>query len=286
MFFARPTGLLASCAALLLSCGCTSSSVVVPDKAIAGASAEPTGVETIVQLTVKNTNPGAGADAGGFYLNSEADYRDPRSLNIIVSPAAAAEFAAAGVTDHRAAFLGRDILVNGIVRRVRIDHVDERGRPTGGHYFQTQLAVSSARQITWAESGKTPDRRPVIDSARAKPLDYLENDPTNPIRALYVYELQKRIDTLFGRELFAAYYGSGINVPPGRRIRFMVTVLSDGRIAADIEEIKSQLKREPELAAVVLRVLMKITADPRPFPAAMIESGHNMIRYEAAFGVE
>ncbi len=278
--------LFASCAALLFVCGCTTSSVLAPDKAIARAAAEPTGIETVIRLTVKNTNPGVGAEKGGFYLNSETDYRDPRSLNIIVSPAAAAEFAAAGVIDHRTAFLDREILVNGIVRRTRIDFVDELGRPIGRHYFQTQLAVSSSRQIAWAESGVIPARRPVIDTARAKPLDYLENDPVNPLRALYIYELQRRIDTLFSRELFAAYYGSGLNVPPGRRIRFMVTVLADGRIAADMDEIKSQLRREPELAFVVLRVLMKITADPRPFPAALIDSGQDMIRYEASFGVE
>lgn len=281
----RPA-LLASCAALLLACGCTTSSVLAPDKAIARAAAEPTGIETVIRLTVKNTNPGVGAEKGGFYLNSETDYRDPRSLNIIVSAAAAAEFAAAGVIDHRAAFLDREILVNGIVRRTRIDFVDELGRPTGRHYFQTQIPVTSARQITRADSGSKPAPRPVIETSRAKPAEYLELDPANPPRALYLYELQKRIDTLFNQELFSAYYGSGFAVPPGRRIRFMVTVLVDGRIAADMDEIKSQLRREPELAVVVLRVLTTITADPRPFPAALIDSGQDMIRYEASFGVE
>lgn len=286
MSCARFFSILTLCIAALLASGCTTSPAITPDTAIARAAAAPGGIAIVVRLTVKNANAGVGSETGGFYLNSETDYRDPRSLNVIVSARAAEEFAAAGVTDPRAFFVGREILVHGIVRRVRIDDLDINGRPDGRHYFQTQIPVSSARQIERVESGKRPLAQPVINTATAKPATYLAQDPDNPVRALYIYELQKRIDTLFQEQLFSARFGSGLVVPPDRRIRLLVTVLADGRIAADLDEVKHQLKREPELAAVVLNVLARITEKPVPFPDAMVEAGQQMVRFEAAFGVE
>lgn len=283
---ARPLAFFTSCIAALFASGCASSPARAPDSVIARAAAEPTGIETVVRMTVKNANPGVGAEIGGFYLNSETDYRDPRSLNIIVSARAANEFAAAGVTNPREAFVGQEILVRGIVRRVRIDYLDANGHPDGRHYFQTQIPVYSARQIERVDSGKSPLAQPVINTANAKPATYLAQDPDNPVRALYVYELQKRINELFHEQLFSARFGSELVVPPNRRIRFLVTVLADGRIAADSDEINSLIKREPELAVVVLNVFARITEKPVPFPDPMIEAGQRMIRFEASFGVE
>ena len=176
--------------------------------------------------------------------------------------------------------------MNGHVRRERIDLFDTASQPAGRHYFQTQIRVSTARQITMAGSNRKPAPHPSIKVATAKPKDYLVQDPDNPIRALYIHDLQKRIDKHFGQELFAARFESGLVVSPGRRIRFGIIVLSDGRLAGDIEELKSRLKNEPQLAVVVIRTLMKITESPTPFPPALIESGQQMIRFDARFAVE
>lgn len=52
------------------------------------ADAAPGGLKGLFEMKVEGT----GRDGGHIYLNSEADYRDQRSLNIAVHPQAAKKF--------------------------------------------------------------------------------------------------------------------------------------------------------------------------------------------------
>lgn len=266
--------------------GCASVDVVTPERAIAWAAAEPGGRETTVRMVVRNVDAGVGAEAGGFYLNSFPDYRDPRSLNVIVSARAAAELAAAGVTDPRAEYLGREVLVRGVVRRVEISRVDENGRVVGEPYAQTQLQVWGGAQVVRADTGRAPAGPPTIDIRRANEATYLAADPGNPARALYQHELQKRIDAAFAREVFAAQVGEGLAVAPGRRVLLRVKVLPDGRLAADTEELKVRLAAEPILARVMLRALLEVSERPKPFPETVRATTPGGFDYEAVFAIE
>ena len=273
------------CAALLFNAGCTTSGTLTQETAIARAVAEPTGIETTVSLTVRRVGD-MFENSGGYVLGSAPEDTKSEGILVLVTSRAAAEQAAAGITDPTAAFLGKEILVNGIVRRMEIEDADEDGLRNGQVHTITGIVIYSAGQIALADSGIRPKSLPAIDIGRAKTADFLAASPNNPILALYIEALQKRINQLLAEEFFKARFGSGYTLVPGRSVRVRVTVLADGRIAADIDEIRSQLRKDPELANVMLSVFMRITADPVPMPPALRESGQRMIQYEAQFGIE
>lgn len=80
------------------------------------------------------------------YLNSEKDYRDQRSLNIIIQPGAARALKARHGEDPDRFFLGKQIAVTGEAERVRILFVSH-GAVTGKYYYQTHVVVRGADQI-------------------------------------------------------------------------------------------------------------------------------------------
>lgn len=81
-----------------------------------------------------------------LHLNSETDYHDQRNLTITVLPAAEAGLAARLGKPPIEAMVGRDIVVTGRARRVRIVFFDD-GKPTDNDYYQTHVVVSDADQI-------------------------------------------------------------------------------------------------------------------------------------------
>lgn len=109
---------------------------------IAAAGASGAGVRGVFTITVRR------AEAVGprFFLNSEADYRDQRTLAIALHPRALPGLRARLGGDLRRAFLGKDVRVHGFARRERIDFT-VNGRPTGKYYYQTHVAVTDARQV-------------------------------------------------------------------------------------------------------------------------------------------
>lgn len=109
---------------------------------IMAASAMGAGVRGVMILHVRR------AEQVGprFFLNSQADYRDQRSLAVAITPWAMPELRARFGGDLRRAFLGKDIRVFGFARRERIDFT-VNGRRTGKYYYQTHVAVTDARQI-------------------------------------------------------------------------------------------------------------------------------------------
>ena len=81
-----------------------------------------------------------------LFLNSEADYRDQRNLTLAVAPTVQATLRQRYGADLQAALKGRQILVRGIARRVRIDFTIN-GQPSGKFYYQTHVRVTDPRQI-------------------------------------------------------------------------------------------------------------------------------------------
>jgi len=80
------------------------------------------------------------------YLNSEKDYRDQRSLNIVIQPGVARALKERYGEDPDRFFVGKQIMVTGAAKRVRILFVSH-GVVTDKYYYQTHVVVSRADQI-------------------------------------------------------------------------------------------------------------------------------------------
>jgi len=118
-----------------------------PVEAIARANAAaPSGVPGRFALRVR----ASGRQSGMVYLNSEDDYRDQRNLTVAIAPPAQRMFAELNGPAFEKTFEGKDILVTGVARRVRIDFI-ANGRRTGKYYYQTHVAVTDADQIGVAQ---------------------------------------------------------------------------------------------------------------------------------------
>ena len=85
-------------------------------------------------------------NAGRWYLNSEADYRDFRSLNVSLDPWVAKQLKERAGIESVDELLGRSVRVQGQAFRVPIYFFCE-GRQTEAYYFQTQLPVERMSQI-------------------------------------------------------------------------------------------------------------------------------------------
>ena len=122
-----------------------------PAQAVMNAAEMPEGVGGVFEMVVRAT----GRQGGRLFLNSEADYRDPRNLTIVVAPV---EEEALGVRlggPVQTTILHKVIAVRGIARKTRINFLSD-GRATGNFYFQTHLKLSSARDMTIEGERPTP----------------------------------------------------------------------------------------------------------------------------------
>ena len=128
-----------------------------PAQAVINAAEMPTGIGGVFEMVVRAT----GRRDGLLYLNSEADYRDPRNLTIVVRPDQERALGTRLGAAVDAAILNKVIAVRGVARKTRIDFTAD-GRPTGKYYFQTQLALGSARDLT-VEGER---RRPLYERRR------------------------------------------------------------------------------------------------------------------------
>jgi hypothetical protein len=111
------------------------------------AESAPKGTLARTRFVVQAT----GAERDLVYLNSERDYRDQRSLTVVITPPAARALAASHGADLRAALEGKTVTVTGVAKRVTVwFHVD--GRKTDKYYYQTHLLVHDARQLEVGDS--------------------------------------------------------------------------------------------------------------------------------------
>lgn len=117
--------------------------ILSPEEAVMrAADAAPVGVAGQFGLRIE----GVGMQGPWLFLNSQADYRDQRTLTLAIAPEVQSVLRRRFGSDLMTALGGRHILVSGIARRVRIDFT-VGGRPSGKFYYQTHVRVSDARQI-------------------------------------------------------------------------------------------------------------------------------------------
>ena len=114
-----------------------------PAQAVMNAAEMPEGIGGVFEMVVRAT----GRQGRFLYLNSEADYRDPRNLTIAIAPLEERALAErlGGVIET--SILRKVVAVRGVAKKIRIDFTAD-GRPTGKYYFQTHLNLASARDIT------------------------------------------------------------------------------------------------------------------------------------------
>ena len=120
--------------------------------------AEPTRSDVIVQRSMDMGGApllpewivmdvcGSGAVGRRGFLNSVADYRNRRSLNVELVPTVRLALHHAYNADPVEHLLGYRILVYGSARQVRINLLSQ-GEPVGKFYFQTQLRLAAPDHI-------------------------------------------------------------------------------------------------------------------------------------------
>ena len=122
-----------------------------PAQAVMNAAEMPEGVGGVFEMVVRAT----GRQDGLLYLNSEADYRDPRNLTIVVAPVEEEALSVRLGGPVQTTILRKVIAVRGIARKTRINFITD-GLPTGKYYFQTHLKLRSARDMTIEGERPTP----------------------------------------------------------------------------------------------------------------------------------
>ncbi|MFP4208306.1 MAG: hypothetical protein ACLFSC_06560 [Wenzhouxiangella sp.] len=105
-----------------------------------------TGITATAVFVVRGVGERGEADQRVWYLNSERDYRDFRSLNVAISPTVAKQLQEAEGIETVHELLGRSIRVRGVARRVPI-YFFCQGRQTESYYYQTQLPIIDREQI-------------------------------------------------------------------------------------------------------------------------------------------
>jgi hypothetical protein len=99
------------------------------------ATASPKPVRALFQFKVEN----AAKSRGGYYLDSEKNFRSAQNLGVVVRPTAMPELTRKYGDDLKAALVGKTIKIIGQVKRVS---VGKNGSATA-----TQIEVTRAGQI-------------------------------------------------------------------------------------------------------------------------------------------
>jgi hypothetical protein len=256
--------------------------VIAPAEAIRlAAAAAPDGIKGIFELTVQ----AVGRADGNIYLNSGSDYRDQRCLTIAVLPVAADDFRSRFGNEADATLKGRVIRVRGEARRVKISFT-VNGQVTDKYYYQTHVNVSDAWQIELLDPSQLPPPQKEVEAAKITLGEMQRMEPGRPALAAYMYRLQQRIDHAFFQELRDhRLAGEGI-VGSGHGLRLLLTVLADGRLGCDTEEVKLRTTQEPLLADAAFRALARITEKPEPFSPELKKEVGSSFTYAAHFSVQ
>jgi len=104
-----------------------------PAQAISRAAASPKPVRALFQFKVQN----AAKSRGGYYLDSEKDYRSAANLGVSIRASAMPGLTKKYGSDLKAAFMGKTVKVIGQVRRAAV----------GKNATATQVEVTHAGQI-------------------------------------------------------------------------------------------------------------------------------------------
>lgn len=122
---------------------------------MSAAGVAPDWLPGVFALQVQGSGRGRGREAGYIFLNSEADYRDPRNVTVNFSPAAAAAYRKEHGVDPDVALRGKPLLIYGFARQRKIDFT-HNGAPTGKYYFQTHIVITDADQVQIFHSSARP----------------------------------------------------------------------------------------------------------------------------------
>ena len=108
------------------------------DEVVALSVQHPSGVKVTVDFPIAKVAFGKGSRVGHVFLDSMANFRDPRSVNVHVFPHSARRLK----LSPEAALVGKRISVRGLAKRVRIGCKFGCPQNSGiDHYFQTQIFV-------------------------------------------------------------------------------------------------------------------------------------------------
>jgi hypothetical protein len=121
--------------------------VITPVDAINRAAEAATNNQRFVRGVFEIVVQGTGRQDSLSYLNSEIDYRDQRSLTAAILPRAAPALMERYGTDFLSALKGKRIRITGAAQRVTIWFYCD-GKRTEKYYFQTQIPIFRADQIT------------------------------------------------------------------------------------------------------------------------------------------
>jgi hypothetical protein len=163
----RYIGLIAACLAVVWVAGGADAQrerwPVSAPEAVARSIAQPDA--PLDFMAIEMNVCGSGESAGRGYLNSKADYRDPRSLNVELMPDVRQALAEQLGGDPVDILLNKRIVVFGQLRQVRIEWM-LGGEPMGASYAQTQMQLQTPGLL-----------EPVIAAGELAPADCTEVTP-------------------------------------------------------------------------------------------------------------
>lgn len=87
-----------------------------------------------------------GSQRDAVFLNTEADYRDPRNITIALPGSLVREFTERHNERPEAYFKGKTLNVSGELKQVEILFLKD-GRPSGKYYYQTHVRPGSLDDI-------------------------------------------------------------------------------------------------------------------------------------------
>src|SRR5690242_6846981 len=117
---------------------------VAPREALVAAAASPKdGAEGVFEFRVASV----GGGRGRIFLNSEADYRDPANLSVMLRPADVKQMEKALGGPLAKTLVEKNVSVTGTAKQVKINVYGPDRKKTGETRTQTRIVVASADSI-------------------------------------------------------------------------------------------------------------------------------------------
>ncbi|MEP7210450.1 MAG: hypothetical protein ABI740_06405 [Alphaproteobacteria bacterium] len=122
------------------------SSALAPAQAIAAASKADDGAEGVFEFQVGSVGE-TSRKGRPVFLNSEADYHNPKNLSVMIQPAVVKEVEAAAGGSLDKTLANKRIKVTGVAKQVKVAVYGEDHEKTGTTVTQTRITVTNASQI-------------------------------------------------------------------------------------------------------------------------------------------
>lgn len=125
-----------------ISLAACSPDAYTPEKAIAAAAADPTGVVGQFEMTVQRV----GRQNNMVYLDSADNYRDPKTLIISIHESTVNDLLQGTSQTAEQYFMHRHVQASGLAKRVLIGRLKADGT-IGSTYYQTQVFIGGVEDI-------------------------------------------------------------------------------------------------------------------------------------------